>query len=518
MNDNKFVKIAAKSNFVGTFIVGACMVSLSSCTLIDGVFGNSNDTPFNKKITAYLEKGLPVVRVSSEKYSAYVDFTGAMIACSDSLTSQTFNGLCQKITGNAENFDIYKLGDSKILPLSADAARPAQIFAQLKNAQNQQEFYAPIENALKKITDEGRSSVLITDFEEYTSEGQILRQAYATPYFKKWLASGGDITFYVTDYTEGSTSKHLYYVVFDYNEHALLKLVEQSLQGLPHNYQRFTLATNSYPMGTKYLAASKGGTYHDAAGDDVVSMSNENGGEDGYFAVEGLRAECYGFGASWTDIIGNANEQTRDNGCDGKNGASVPFTHLFRNLFIDLSHSDSYKLNSLDVRVTDVQDDFDKYWGYYIAVNNKPKIEKDENGNVYLNWTGHEAGEPYYDDNGNILPEYDYPKRAGKIVQIKDMLEFDNELFKQAYAMNPSEVELAIKFKKGFTGQILQGNPENLMRIDIIVKSASICDLNKLAALFSWSGNDCLFMSVKNALQEMNPEGRPIYSYFVRMQ
>ena len=437
------MNICKNRNFVTLLIAGICISATTSCSLTDSIFGGNEDA-FSDKLTVYLKKDLPVVRVSSEKYAAYFDFTGAMTACNDSQTAETFNGLCQKITGESAKFDIYKLGDSKIAPLTGEV-RPAQIFAQLKNAIKQQEFFAPIEEALKQITKEGRSAVLVTDFEEYTKDGQIYRHAYATPYFKSWLASGGDITFYVTDYNEG-LAKHLYYV------------------------------------------------------------------------VEGLRAESYSFGASWEDIVTNAKDQTRENGADGKNGNDEPFTHLFRNLFVDLSHSDSYKLNALDVRVTDVYDDLEKYWAWHIASTNKPKIEKEE-GEIYLDFEGHEAGEKYYDEKGDISPEYDYSKSPGQVDEIKDMFIFDDELFTNTYKSNPANTELGIKFKPGFTGQILQlGDGEHIFRVDFIVKSASICDLNTLNQLFGWTGNDCLYSSVKNALQDMNPIGRSIYSYFIRMQ
>lgn len=494
-------------------VLGVCALFTTSCTRCTD---DATDV-FREKLTEYLKKDLPVISASSERYAAYFDFTGAMLACEDPQTDQTFNGLCQKITGDATNFDIYKLGNTQITELAGDI-RPAQIFAQLRSAKSNMQFYAPIEESLKKITKEGRSAILVTDFEEYTKTGQIYRQAYATPYFKAWIASGGDITFYVTDYKEGKIVKHLYYVVFDYNEHNLLKLVKNALQGLPINYKSFTLATNSYPMCTNYLATSKGGTYHDKLGNDIISLSNEDGSDNGFFKINELHAESYYLEASWKDIITNAKNQTRENGADGKNGNDEPFTHLFRNLFIDLSHCDSYKLNSMDLRVTEVNDDLEKYWAWYIASKNKPKIRK-ENGEVYLDFDGHEVGEKYYDEKGRLLPEYDYTKGPGHISEIKDMLIFDNELFLNTYRKNPSKTELGIKFKPGFTGDILQlGEDAHVFRVDIIVKSASICDLNTLNQLFCWSGNDCLFASVKNTLQDMNPQGFPIYSYFIRIQ
>lgn len=471
----------------------------------------SDDTPFNKKLDAYLKKDLPVVNVTSDKYAAYFDFTGAMTACNDQETDAVFNGLCQKITGNAEHFDIYKMGNSEISPIDGNV-RPAEVFSQLKGASDKQEFYAPIEKTLKKISDEGRSALLVTDFEEYTRDGQIFTQAYATPYFKKWLASGGDITFFVTDYMEKGP-KHLYYVVFDYNHHNLLKLVEDALQGLPKNYERFTLATNSYPMSFDYPAASKGGTFHDVSGEDIISQSVEDGSSDGFFMLDSLRAESYVFGSGWEDIVTNASFQTISNGVD-KNEV---FTHLFRHLFIDLSHSDSYKINELAVNVADIQDDFDRFWAYQTAIKHKPTVKK-EGGETYLDFDGHDECEEYFDEKGNLLPEWDYSKSKGCIMEIHDMLVFDNEMFQASCKANSAKAELGIYFNKGFNGNILQQkDPSDLLRIDIVVSNAEICPLDRIEKLFYWQGNDCLSASIKSVLQDMKPIGKPIYSYFVRI-
>ena len=471
----------------------------------------SDEAPFKGKLIAYLEKDLPIVNRTSEKYAAYFDFTGAMIACNNDTTNETFNGLCQKITGSSVSFDIYKLGNTQISEFSDDLL-PAQVFLQIKQASNNLEFYAPIEKTLKKITDEGRPAVLITDFEEYTTQGDIYRQAYATPYFQKWLECGGDITFFITDYKENNLPKHLFYVVFDSNHHDLLNLVEEGLEGLPRNYKKFTLATNSYPMKSSYLSAKQGGTFHDDSGEDIVSCSVEDGTDDGFFKLDSLRAESYVFSNTWEDIIKNAGNQTIEN------GVQVPFTHLFRHLYIDLSESDSYELIKLGVKVYDIQDDFDKYWGYYVAKNNKPKIIK-EAGEIYLDYEGVEAGKPFYDDSGKIKSEFDYPKEPGNINEIHDMLDFDNDLFESSFHQNPAETELGIYFHKGFTGKIYQqDNNDALIRIDIVPAEVNICNLDTIDTLFGWPGNDCLSSSVKSVLQDLKPIGKPIYSYFIRIQ
>lgn len=494
-----------KGNWIKTSLFFSMALFVLSCG------DNGQEPTFREKLNAYLKKDLPVVSVSSDKYAAYFDFSGVYVAYEDPDTKETFNGLTQKITSNG-NFNIYKLANSEITELTGEL-KPAQQFKQIHDVTEQNQLYAPIEATLKKITDEGRSAILVTDFEEYTKEGVIYTQAYAAPYFKKWLEGGGDITFYVTDYVENSLPKHLYYVVFDSNHHKLLKLVEDGLEGLPKNYTRFTLATSAYPMSYSYLSAAKGGTYHDGQGEDIVTSSVEDGSDNAFFMVDSLRAESYVFENSWEDIVKNASEQTKENGAD------VPFTHLFRNLFIDLSHSDSYEIEELGVKVYDIQDDFDKYWAYNIAIANKPVVKK-EAGETYVDFTGSEAGQPYYDEeSGKLKPEYDYSAAPGKKTEILDMLDFDEDLFEDSFKKNHAQAELGIFFHKGFTGKILQqDNPNALLRIDIVPTEVDICDLDKIDKLFGWPGNDCLSASVKSVLQDMKPIGKPLYSYFVRIQ
>ena len=489
---------------------GAILIGMLLSTSLFSSCCCSQKSSFKEQLVEYLKKDLPTVSVVNEKYAAYFDFSGIYVAYQNPETSQTFNGLTQKVTANASQFDTYKLADSEITEMS-NSFSPAEQFQQLHDKSQQGKLYAPIEKTLKKIIDEGRSSILVTDFEEYTPEGVIYKQAYASPYFKSWLRNGGDITFFITDYVEGSLPKHLYYVVFDSNQHKLLELVENALSDLPHNYERFTLATNSYKMYSSYPSALQGGTYHDSNGDDIVTASIEDGDDSSFFMLDSLRAESYCFGCPWEEIVRNASDQTV------QNGAEVPFTHLFRNVFIDFSHSDSYTINKLDVAVYDVQEDFDKYWGYYVAKNNPPEIKK-EAGETYLDFEGHEDGQAYYDEKGKILPEYDYEKGMGKIIQINDMLLFDEELFESSRIKDPVHTELGIYFNKAFKGSIPQvANPNDLLRIDVIISDATICNVEIIDKLFGWQGNDCLSAAIKDVLQDMKPEGKPLYSYFVRI-
>lgn len=161
-------------------------MSLVGCTSSCG--GNKVDlSPNPQNIQAYYEKDSQ--RMPNEgKWAAYFDFSGVYIAYDDPATAQTFNGITQKVTGSLNNYDLYSLANEKIEKLNGnDLHSAANIFAQLHNPAAQGQLYAPIEKTLKKIVDENRSALLVTDYEEYTPGHQIYQQAYATPYFEEWL-------------------------------------------------------------------------------------------------------------------------------------------------------------------------------------------------------------------------------------------------------------------------------------------------------------------------------------------
>ena len=103
----------------------------------------------------------------------------------------------------------------------------------------------------------------------------------------------------------------------------------------------------------------------------------------------------------------------------------------------------------------------------------------------------------------------------------KDILQMLFSVYRDRFdeLNDPTHAELGIFFHKGFTGKILQqDDPNALLRIDIVPTEVDICDLDKIDKLFGWPGNDCLSASVKSVLQDLKPIGKPIYSYFVRIQ
>lgn len=503
-----------KIGLIATLVLGLLTVLLFQL----GCQKSSSTDPTPENLQTYYEKDSQRMD-SVGKFAAYFDFSGVYLAYNDPQTAQTFNGITQKVTGSLQNYDLYSLANSQIEQLSGGQLQSAaNIFEQLHNPAAQGQLYAPIEQTLKKIVTENRSALLVTDYEEYTPGHQIYQQAYATPYFEEWLKRGKEITFFVTDYMEGNLPKHLYYTVFDDENHRLLHEIEDGLQGKPQNYKRFTLSMHNYQVDTKpggtsgaYVGPCVGGTYHNGNGEDLVTESIEDGGENGFQRLPYARAEVYTWDADWESIVMNAKDQQ-----DPSIAAPYRFKHLLQNLYADFSNTDSYRIQALGARMTDIGQDFELYMNWLTAMKFPPqKTTTDGESEVEVP----SESADFYDDNGNLLPQYDYTKNGGRTADVQGVIGFDQGLFEQSFNQTQgSKTELAINLDPRFSGKIAGAEEgSNLYRIDLIVVAAEPNLGPQIDELFSWPGNNSLSSAIRNVLQHCNPQGTSVYTYFIRM-
>ena len=426
--------------------------------------GSSNEANLSQEIKQYYDKGI-TSKNNTQGTSAYFDLSdGVVLAYKNPGAASFLNATVQRLT-STDSCQVFSLADDKITSLRL---KQTLLYNKIMDAQSYVQQMAPIEKTLDKIVKDGKSSLLVTDFEEFTPDRQVQHQSFATRYFTQWLKQGNDITFFIFDFVgERNLTYHLYFIVFDNKSHQFLDQIRQSVAGIT-GYQEFHLSTDAYQVSTQYPSAAKGGNYHDAAtGEDLITGVMEDGSENAYANYgQGARLEYYPLGVTWEDALKNSQEAVQA-------GFNPKYTALFRNLFFDFSNQDSYIIQKLDVKVTDVEEDFQCF------------VAKE--------------------------------KAAAKPTEIKDMLTIDQSLFAQSMAQSKGKkAEIGIVFAPQFKGDIIGGEQGDLFRIDVTIAESQPNLSPRIDKLFSWGANNSLRDAIRNTLQELNPKGTVIYTYFAK--
>ena len=456
---------------IKTFKFTAAICAVSSIFLLGSCGGGKQPVSTPETLGAYLKYHVEEGK-TSDGYNAYFDLSDGMLsAYGNDTTKKVLESVVNKITGNEDCKAVYSLKEGKISELDKSQT---ELYNYILNPASYATV-APIEEALKKITASGTSAILVTDFEEY-SNGVIQQQNYAKAYFVDWLKKGGDITFFVIDYLEIGKPKHLYFTVFSIGGSTLLADIENALKGKDAGITRFNLTVDAVNIEYAYKG-TKGGSYHNADGEDIASSTNESGNGDCFTVYKDYRAEYYPFDQSWADIVKNAKTLAEE-------GNTPRFTHLVTGPKADLKSLSGYDIKELDLKVTAIKDDFAKFAGYY-------EYTKDKTVN-----TG---------ENGKLLEQYNYPAGGVDAHEIDDMLTYGG-------TVKDGVATLDIDFDPGFDGT---SAPVGLLRVDVVIDE---CEpkYDLVSSLFSWPGNNSLEQAVRNTLQEVNPEGKAIYTFFIR--
>lgn len=503
-------KMTSQVKFAPMAVAALCMLLSSSCCETGPQFSSV------EKVALYYIKDVadPEEQGAIE---AYFDFSDGMNwAYQNDTTRNILKDIVNKVS-NENGAKIYSMADDQITLLPE---KTTTLFNTIMSPASYTKRYAPIEKTLARITEQDNNALLVTDFEEYTTDGRIQTAAFASKYFEAWLSRGYDIKFYITDYTEKNLAKHLYYILFNTRNHFLQTKVEDAIKSQPKNYREFLLSTDPCKTTTNYMGAAYGGCYHDSSNQDVVSGTDESGTEESYCnfnlesyqamikyaspffrSVRRLNAEYYPMCATWPDIVKNA-----------EGASQFDYTDLLRGLFVDLTFQDSYIVNRLDVIATDVQQDMDAYISSLMPqIVGTPEMVDDGVGGLVADPT--EEQEPYYDERGNVLPQYIYTPQSP--TQIMDMFVLNQTLFDNTKQTDPANVEIGIDLKPGFSGSISGYTQGDMIRLDVIIAECEP-NISQLPSLFSWGGNSNLADAVKNTLQNMKPKNRVIYSYFIK--
>lgn len=443
------------------------------------------------KTKAELKEALP------DKYSAYLDFSdGVNLAYNEAETKEILRSILNSLNGDDATY--YSLADHK---MDTIAGNPDDIFKKATDPKQYNHQAAPVRTALENIVKEGKPSILITDYEEYDGK-TIHKGAFAKPYFVDWLKNDNQITFLIVNYKEKNKDKKLFFTIFDGYPNKLTAKILDAVKGKASNYEKFVMSNSNYEVKTDYPAANKGGNYHSEEGLDVVSCVQEDVNEpDRFTLMSQYKAEYYPLTVPYTDVKENVN-RTQDK---DKHFPPYSYTNFLQHIFFNFQNF-AYDDVELDVKVSNAQEDYNKYWQYVYAFYQ----EKPERG---------VETDPFFDAKGNLRHEWEYAEQP--LGEIKDMFDLkDDPSGKIPDAKTfPGFKEYGIAFDKGFDYEQINGaNLSDLIRVDIVIKDVDDKDKEDIEKLFKWGDYDNLSESVRLALQEVRPIGKVVYTYYIKAQ
>jgi hypothetical protein len=514
MNKNVFISTAAI----------AIAVLTSSCTKTDETPFDNPLSVYQDEISNYFDASLgKESKVPSGNQSVYVDFSDGI---KQAVSNQTINDVVKYISGKIKDDQVDWFGLGKkyngVGPIAFDKNR--DFYNLVTNPLNYDDIYAPIEDALKEITNKSNDALLITDFEEYSPNKTEQLSPYAQQHFINWLEAGNSITFYYSDYTETNVKsnltvqKNLYFVLFNFgqvNENSLLTKFEKAIEGRGlSGLTKFEINPNPYSVNNDYGGKEKTGLTLDP---DVENKSAlEIGDKEGavLFYQNGFLNnrkpyEAVEFGQSLNDLFDFYFREKR---------------RFSKKLFLDATNNASYILKNVKVQVSDVTSDYERFVRSNEAKKNVPVLENDEGNNKV--WTKADADNPiilecYEKNTAKLKNEYTYKHTPGEL--LTEIFDFDASIFADRLKNSPKEVELITTFHKNFAGKF-SNKDQVILRIDYVVEATDE-NYNTQLKDFKWNSiinaangtNESLYESIRNTLQAVKPKGI-LYSFFLKLE
>lgn len=445
----------------------------------------------------------------------YIDFSDGMV---QAYTSNPANReIIQAITNKLVSTDVewYSLGNSKIEKLEYSSN---ELYNKVTNPAAYKNIMAPIQEALKQITSSKNDAVLITDFEEYTSDGKEQFENYPKKYFIDWLKAGNTITFFYTDYTEKNATsnltvtKHLYFTVFNYGpvtDKSVVTKIRESLVGRD--------MTKVYELGGQpVILENKYG------GKEGTGISNKNFQKWVKYNFNGLaenggRFEIIGLNKNWNDNV----EEYVKTIIEKENRV------FFSNLFLNAENKSYYDLKDIKVNVYDVTENYGQFVKWLKIKETKPTFTQDEGKNKV--WDQASKGNPiitacYEKNTDKIKESWIYKPSINEEAKWEEVFELNMDIFKDHLKNDPANIELRTIFHKNYKKKNVK-NEAALLRIDLVYNEIEFNANSEQLKDFQWQSatlkdkvNNSLLEAIRNTLQEVsiNPKGKAMYTYYLK--
>lgn len=447
--------------------------------------------------------------------AVYVDFSDGLIQAytANEGNQGIVQAICNKLLN--PNIEWYSLGESTIKKLEYNSN---QLFNKVSDPAQYKDIMAPIQEAIKKITASSNDALLITDFEEYTSDQKEQFENYPKTYFTDWIKKGNSITFFYTDYAETNkkskitTQKHLYYTVFTHGKASDASLVSMIKDALKGRYapKSFELNNNVYRISNNY-----GGK--DNTGIADITFAKWVNFNFNASAEKKMPFEVIGINKPWDGDLEKYIQHiiTKDKGL------------FLTRLFLNAADQSAYKLGKIAVKVYDVSDDYEKYARCAEAKNHTPVLTKDEKKDGV--WDERSKKDPIvkecYEPNTTRLKQ-DWVYRPGAVSpeEWPEVFDFDKEIFNGHLKNDPASIELHTIFHPNYKQKNVK-RKDALLRIDYTIGEAAFNESNPQLADFQWNSltkkgeiNASLSEAIRNTLQDpdVNPKGKILYSYYIK--
>lgn len=454
---------------------------------------------------------------TDNKFSIYLDYSSGMRTAFEVKENTDFYYLFINSLKISEP-DFYAVESGKINKIQSSAK--SELYKKIKDIKTYNKINAPLDKAIQQIVANNSESVFITDGELWQDEERD--DPWAREEFGKWLKKGNTIEFYTTDFVEKGKQKHVFYMFFipksikdDKNSvsNQFKFYLEKSVEAKQLIYTKFTFSNSEYKLEQDYKKEDQGGVNINA---ELYPETYINAGTERNFEYMELFLP-------WQDmheyIVNAYNENT---GNPIKGGEA-----LLSNLFLETEGLEFYSIEEIGIRVYDVSEEFVKFMDCErCAKGEKPTYELDENGNKLLDEENLPILKTYgeegcYNNVGELIKD--------TIYSVNKLLKEVNELFvfdSAAYNNNlkhKGRGEITVKLFPELNENKLNAECTNFHRIDIYLKKVSTNVSNPNMEKFIWDGiqlekNRSIYNSIIGALNEANPQGKVIYSYYVRTQ
>ena len=376
---------------------------------------------------------------------------------------------------------------------------------------------AALEKALNEITNNNGLSFFVTDGEEFDALGEEDNdRPWAQAPMEKWINQGNSIHFWITDFDVAfkakgpkKIKKHLFFMAFVPSRLAIEKPFLDLVKSLnDKNVTHLELSNSSWVIHKPEWSQQSTGIDANLLMDGVFEKSN-------YIRKFDNSSGSYEFISIQLPIKSDV--------LTVEGALTKP--QFYRDLFIDLSNNKFFEIIKLDIDVTEISKDINSFYKFEEITLNKPNTTKDSNtqqtildpANNFSCYYEIKDDKPSLKINNQYIKKYD--------ASLKELFQFDDEIFKNSMKDNSSKVELGLRFHKDFN----ENDPKlksdlsyNIIRVDFkiaVFQNKTVSEYSN----FTWDSmwklkeqNSGFGKSLLQVIQSTQPTGKVIHTLFIK--